>query len=357
MATAVDHEDLIENRNYVGWFSLLFRTPTYERVLLVSLGVSLGLYLLGYAIAALGGVDYPKAPAYVGLFAVFGMTAALGVADATYTDVWNEVRVAFAVDDDAYRLVVCPGLDRMHDDERILLYAAALAVPYSYVVLVSYLPLDWPLREVAVELFLGGTLTYEPGIGAVALVWLYGAASAVLIATIVNGFIEHLTLVREVAELPFRDVHASAVELAPLARFSAASATAWFAGVSLVVLWMEFGIGEVVGTTFIGLLVLTGLVFFIAPQLILHDALVDAKHAELYEIRREYHDLLDNSRPGGQTSDGISTRLELTDRRLDAAKAIDTWVYDLSSISKLVAASLIPWVTLLKDVRSLIGIP
>lgn len=39
----------------------------------------------------------------------------------------------------------------------------------------------------------------------------------------------------------------------------------------------------------------------------------------------------------------------MTDRRLEGAKAIDTWMYDLSSVGKLVVASVVPGSTLVQE--------
>lgn len=340
--------------DYGSWFSSLFPSHGYGWIVLVSFLVSAAVFALGYAIAAVGGLTYPAPNVYLGTFVVFAMLAALGIADGTYVDVWNDVRDAFDVDDETYEAVVDDGLERIHDDRRILAIAALLAVPYFYVVAVSYLPLSWPLSDLAFEYFFGGSLSFEEGLPAVVLICLFGAATSLLVATILNGFQTHLGLVGEVADLPFRNVHAAASELEPLAGFSIASATAWFAAVSLIVLWMQTGLGQLVGTTMIGVLAVAGIVFFAAPQLILHDALADAKRAEIVAIREEYAELhrlvaAEDDPPGD-----LSLRLEVTDRQLENAQAISTWVYDLTSMGKLVAASVIPWLTIVQDVQGIL---
>lgn len=346
--------DPFEVEDYGGWFSPLFPSHGYGWIVLVSFLVSGTVFALGYAIAAVGGLTYPAANVYLGTFVVFAMLAALGIADGTYVDVWNDVRDAFDVDDETYAAVVDDGLARIHDDRRILAIAALLALPYFYVVTVSYLQLPWPLSDLAVEYFFGGTLNFAPGLPSAALICLFGAVSALLVATILNGFLSHLVLVGEVADLPFRNVHTAASELEPLAGYTVASATAWFAAVSLIVLWMQTSLGQLVGTTMIAVLAVAGLVFFAAPQLILHDALADAKRAEIAAIREEYAELHRLVAAEEDPPEDLSLRLEVTDRRLENAQAISTWVYDLTSVGKLVAAAVIPWLTIVQDIQGIL---
>jgi hypothetical protein len=340
--------ELFHTDDYVSWFSYLFVSHGYVWIGLVAAMVSLGLFAVGYGISLLGGFAYPKVNTYFGVFAVFAMLAALGVADRIYVDVWNDIRRAFDVDDETYRAVVHPRLEQIHDEKRILASAVALAAPYFYITTVSYTPLDWPLRNLALEYFYSGELVYDTGILSVVVICLFGAVAALLIATIVNGFVVQLTLAREVSALPFRDIYTSASDLEPLAIFTIASATAWFAATSLIILWMQIGLGMLIGWVMVALLVLTGIVFFLAPQLVLHDALRDAKRNKVVDIQREYRELHTLARQD-TPSDSLSLRLELVDRRLENAQSISTWVYNASSLSKLVAASVIPWLTLIQE--------
>lgn len=340
--------NVITNDEYVGWFTYLFPRHDAGWIAGVSAAVSLGVFVIGYAIARAGGLEYPRLNGYVGTVAIFGMLAAIGLADDVYADAWTQTRDAFAVDDETYRDVLHPGLQRIHDSRRIGLLTAAFAVPYGYAVIVSYLPLAWPFSAAVFDLVFGGELSYAMGVASVVLVGLFGVVSSLLVATIVNGFINHLVLVREVADLPFQDIHTSAADLEPLAMFSSACATAWFAGISLIILWMHSGISGTIGTTMIAILVVTGVVFFAAPQLILHDALVEAKHRALVDIRREYTEMHRRLREADPTGTP-SLELELIDRRLKNAEAINTWVYNVTSIGKLVAASVIPWLTLFQE--------
>jgi hypothetical protein len=333
--------------DYGSWFSSLFPSHDLSRMVLVSAVISVGLFVAGYAIATIGNLPYLTLPeGYLGAFGVFWMLTCLGVADTFYVTVWSDVRSAFAVDDDTYHAVVEPHLAHIHDTRRILVYTAALLVPYLVVVSMIYLP-GSTLRDPAVDVFLGGMSDYPPSVAGALVFALLGGANTVLFATICNGFVNHLELVRDVSELPFRDVYASASELEPVAGFTIASATVWFAGVSLIVLWIHAGISGTVGIAFITVLVTTGLVLFLAPQLILHDALMDAKRAELVTIRAEYRQMQRQAEQDG-SGDDIALRLQLTDRRLENAKAIRTWVYNLSSIGKLVTAGMIPGITLVQ---------
>jgi hypothetical protein len=340
--------------DYETWFSSLFPSHDLSRMVLVSAGISFGLFVAGYAIATIGNLPYLTiSEGYLGAFGVFWMLICLGVADTLYVNVWNDVRSAFAVDDDTYQAVVEPHLAHIHDTRRILVYTAALVVPYLVVVSLIYLP-GSTLREPAVRVFLGRTSKYPPSVAGALVLVLIGSANAVLFATICNGFVNHLKLVQDVLELPFRDVYASASDLKPVAGFTIASATVWFTGVSLVVLWIHAGISGTVGIAFIAVLVLTGLVLFLAPQLILHDALMDAKRTELATIRGEYREMYQQAKENAD--EDVSLQLQLTDRRLENAKAIRTWVYNLSAIGKLLAAAVLPGLTLVQKLVSTVDL-
>lgn len=337
--------------DYEAWFTPLFPSHDLSRVVLVATAISVGLFVAGYAIATIEDLRYLRIPeGYLGAFGVFWMLVCLGVADTVYVDVWNDVRSAFAVDDETYHEVVEPHLGHIHDTRRILVYTAALLVPYIVVVSVIYLP-GSPLREDALEVFLGGSSKYSASVAATLVFVLFGGANIVLFATICNGFVNHLALVRDVLELPFQDVYASASDLEPVAGFTIGSATVWFAGVSLVVLWMRAGISETLGIAFITVLVFMGVVLLLAPQLILHDALMDAKRTELATIRVEYRQMY-QAATEKNTHEDIGVQLQITDRRLENAKAIRTWVYDLSSIGKLATAAILPWLTLVQELVS-----
>lgn len=343
----------IDDTEFGNWLSNRFPSRGYLRVGLASAGVAFGLFLLGYATAVLGDLVYLSEPdGYLAAFAVFWALTALGLADGAYVDVWNDSRSAFAVDDEAYRDVVRPRLERIYDERRILTYATVIAVPFFAIVSAIYLP-GSPFRDTAIAVFLANEPSpLPPRVLRVGLYYLFGGVNAVLVATAVNGFVNHLALVSEVSKLPFEDLRTSASVLEPVGRFTIASATVWFAGISILVLWIEAGVSGNLGTVTIGLLVFAGVVFFLAPQLILHDALLEAKRDLLAEIRAEYEEMHERARGGGEPSESLSFRLEVTDRRLESANSIRTWVYDLSSVGKLVAASVIPWLTLAQELVS-----
>lgn len=345
---ASERAGIVESTEFVGWFSVLFPAHDYGTVGVVSAGVSLGVFIVGYAIAAVGGLPYLTLPeSYLQAFAVFWMLFWLGVADDTYVEVWNEVRPAFDVDDETYRSVVRPPLERIHHGRSILVFWAVIALPYFALISLVYLPWS-PVRPVLIDIFLGGTTDYGPSVLAAVMFYLFGGIDALLLGTIVNGFAQHLRLVGEVSDLPFRDVHGTASALEPIASFTIASSTVWFLGVTFVLLWMHVGISGSFGLGIIALLIFAGAVFFLAPQLLLHDALVDAKRDLVVEIQREYRALHRQTR-GGDVSEDVSLQLQLTDRRLANAKSIRTWVYNFTSVGKLVAASVVPWLTLLQE--------
>lgn len=353
--------ELLDADEYGSWFSYLFFSHNYVWIVVVSTLVSLGLFGLGYLVAVVGNVRYLTRPEpYIGGLGVFWVLVWLGWADSVYVDVWNEVRSAFAIDDETYYDVVRPRLERIHDERRIFTLAVVITVPFYLLVTVMFIE-GMPYHRTLVELFTtrdGRVQTHGSQILRTVDWYLLVTVGGVLIATVVNGFANHLALVNEVSELPFRNIHTSSSALEPVAGFTVTSATAWFVGVTPLALWILTGVDRIVLTVLIVLVVVVGVVYFLAPQLILHDALAEAKQVELAEIRAEYEEIQELTRRDTVPSENLSLRLEVTDRRLENAESISTWVYDLSSIGMLVASSATPVLTFVQEfdeVLNLIG--
>ena len=339
--------ETIDEGRYGGWFSELLPSRGYLRVGLVSAGTALGLFAYGYAVAAVGGLEYLSEPdGYLASFAVLWTLAWLGLADETYVEVWNDVRAAFDVDDDTYRSVVGAGLDRVYDGRRVLAYAAVFGVPWLFATAALYVP-GSPYRDVVAGLVLEAD-PFAPSYLWLAVFYPYIAVLALSFGAVLNGFVNHLGLVNEVSDLPFRDVRRAASELESLGRFTLASGAAWFVGATFFVLWQGANLDGTVALGALGVFVSVGVVLFLAPQLVLHDALADAKRDVLAGIRAEY-DEMDRLLRADDPPGDLSLRLDVTDRRLEGATSIDTWVYDLSSVGKLVAASVIPWLALVQE--------
>lgn len=339
--------ETIDGSRYGGWFSELFPSRGYLRAGLVSAGAGLGLFWYGYAVAVIGDLEYlTEIDGYLASFAVFWTLAWLGLADETYVDVWNDVRSAFDVDDGTYRTVVEPGLDRIYDGRRVLVYAAVFGIPWLLITAAIYVP-GSPYRDFVAELVFEED-PFEPTYLWLAVFYPYIAVLALSFGAVLNGFVNHLGLVNEVSGLPFRDVRRAASELESLGGFTIASGAAWFVGATFFVLWQQANLDGTVAVGALAVFVFVGVVFFLAPQLVLHDALADAKRDVLAGIRAEYEEMNDLVR-SSEPPENLPLRLEVTDRRLEGAEAIDTWVYDLSSVGKLVAASVIPWLALVQE--------
>lgn len=134
----------LNSDEYIGWFSHLYPSHGYPSLILVSGMIGFGLYALGSVIAAAVSVGYFK-DAYP-IFSAIGVIVLLvwfGWIDGSYVEAWNEVRSAFAVDDETYESVVRFRLERMYDWRRILMYSSVIAVAYFLVttlVFVEHVP-------------------------------------------------------------------------------------------------------------------------------------------------------------------------------------------------------------------------
>lgn len=340
---------------YASWVRRV--VPSERRLALVVAPALLAgaVFALGYGIARLGGDSYlTERYPYVGSGGVFWILLWLGWVDSVLVDVWNRVRPAFGVDDETFRRVVGSRLAHFSDDRLTLGYSAAFLVPYVALVALFYLPalegvdVVGMVVQPAVRARLGGY-----SLARVANYVLFGLVLAPALVTSVRGFVNHVALLREVRRMPFRDVHTAARQLEPLVTFSMTPATAWFAGISLVLLWMRAGIREGVALVLVATLVSVGVLHLAAPLLLLHDALGRARQELLADIRREYGEIRRSVRAGDDSPDRLSLWLEVTDRRHRNAKAVSTWVYDVPSLSRLAAASVIPWLTLVERLLSL----
>jgi hypothetical protein len=180
--------ETIDTSRYGTWLSNLFPASGYLSIALVSGGVALSLFLVGYLLATVGALAYLSEPdGYLAAFAVFWTLTALGLANDAYVDVWNDVRPAFAVDNETYRAVVGTRLDRIYDRYRVLVYAAGLWIPFVIIVNAIYLP-GSPFRDAAIDVFLANEPSpLPPRVLRVGLYYLLGAVNAVLIAAVLNG--------------------------------------------------------------------------------------------------------------------------------------------------------------------------
>jgi hypothetical protein len=348
--------DELNNSEYESWFSHLFPSHGYRPLVLVSAAVTLGIFVLCSGIVMLDpsySLSWPTV--YLSMVGIFGALVWLGWVDGVYVDVWSEVRPVFAVDDETYRAVVHPGLERIYDERRVLAYWVAVTVPSLLVASVLFLPgLPTGLQEPVRTLFVSGT-GLSPSLTQTVLVYLFAPIELLLLVTAFHVLSNHVTLVREASELPFRDLHTSALGLEPMVGFGMASATAWLGGASVVALWARIvGYDPLLEQGTVLLLALVGVVAFFAPFLVLHLELRHAKRRKLAEIRNEYDETRELMERDPEPSENLSFRLEVTDRRLESAKSIHTWPYNAASVWRLVTASVIPVLTLVDGVRQFI---
>lgn len=351
--------DPLDDGAYTNWIDDVF--PSAHPLVLggVSAAASGGVFALGYGIALLGADPYiSEWYPYVGAGGIFWALLWLGWVDSAVVGVWNEVFPAFAVDSETYRDVIGARLAEFYDDRLTLGYSVVLVSLYVVVVLLlsRTTPFDGAIADLMVQPDVRAQMDgYSPA--RVANYGLFGLVLIPALVTSVRGFVTHVRMLQEVATLPFRNVHTAARQLEPLVRFSMTPATAWFVGISLVVLWLRAGLRGYLALLAVATLVLIGLLHIAVPLLILHDALQKARQELLREIRDDYDEIRCLIRDADESTDELSLWLEVTDRRQQNAKAISTWVYDLPSLSRFVAASVIPWLTLLERVLSLVSPP
>lgn len=341
-----------------------------QTALVVSTGISGFVFGLSYLLAYSSGLG----DAYLGAISVYlvfvgisgGIVALLWAASAHH-ELWERVQPCFDVDDGTYQAIVEPLLERAYSGTRITIeFLALLAVVFAWNVGLGnpipyaiWLPGYVPSNHVL--------LAVGPGVDVLSVInYLYGFVGLFVAVAGAHGVRYYLLLTRRVLDLPLRDVETAPERLEPVARLGISVATATFLGAGLLMLVyarlvsMATGVASLAFVaqyaTFVlvalAAIIAVGLLVFWLPQITIHDALTEAKHARLQALSTEYDALLEACRDEDGSPDYLSTQLDLLNARRDHVTSIDTWSYNLPSLLPVLGSGLATTITWLLSVTN-----
>lgn len=316
-----------ESGAYPGWLPRAFPESSQSRIALRAVFASVAILGAEYLIEVVW-LDLPYWHRWDSFLADPGVQlSALGLVftlvllgqwGARYAELWAAVRPTFDVTDERYDAVVGRNLEALYGRDHVpfLLFVAVQAVVYG--LFRSELPAGY--LHVGFLHFFAVTALY--------------------------CFYLHTVTIRRVIELDLVDVASARPTLSRVADFGVVVGLNWFAALSLLVAYVGFFVGLERG---IGLfyalavlvLVAVGLLIFVAPVVVLHDALAAAKQERLRRIDAEYEALFRDWREGELDGD-VDAGLDLLEKRRRNAESVSTWPYRLTSIGELLLASLVP---------------
>jgi hypothetical protein len=316
-----------ERTAHGGWIPRTFRSSSQSRIVLRAVLASAVILGAEYLLEVVW-LDLPYWHRWESFLADPGVQlAALGLVftltllgqwGARYVELWADVRPAFDVPDEEYDAVVRRSLVAFYGRDH---------VPFALFALV----------QIAVY----GLFRGELPAGFLHVGFLHFFA-----VTALYCFYRHTVTIQRITALDLADVARARPTLSRVADFSVVVGLTWFAALSALVAYVGFFVGLERG---IGLfyaaavlvLVFVGLLTFLAPVVLLHEALSAAKQERLRRLDAEYEALFWDWRAGDLDRD-LDSGLDLLEKRRRNVEAISTWPYRLVSVGELALASLVP---------------
>jgi hypothetical protein len=253
----------------------------------------------------------------------------LGQWGTRYVELWADVRAAFDVPDERYDATVRPSLRALYGRDH---------VPFLLFVGV----------QVGVYRLFPGALPA----GYLHVGFLHFFAVAALYCVY-----RHVLTVRRVTDLDLADVARARPILSEVADFGFVVGGNWFLALASLLVYVRLFLlisgwkGALSAVTVVDIgtfyalvgmfLVAVGLLVFVVPVLLLHEALAAAKRERLRHIEAEYETLFEDWN-GGDLEGDPSAGLEIIEKRRRNAEALSTWPYRLASLGQLVLGSLVP---------------
>lgn len=320
------------------------------------------IFGLGSIVAFAGGDGraYLRSPsAYLVWIGILLTTLSYGWGSRKFLSVWHDIRGAFAISDEKYTDAVTDGLTSIYNDRAIFAEFVFALVGISVLQFAVPIPAAIP---VGFDTFLelrDITIQYND-----ILQHLIGTVVLLFVVTGIHMVVHALRLFIRVIHFPLADPRAAAIELEPIADFSAIAASLWFLVVLLIVAvyrpWIQylfelgdaFDIGFWVGGSVIAL-ILVGVGIFLIPQIALHSALVERKHERLLELDQELDALVEEFRGGERDPDGVSMVLELYDRRRKRVENTRTWLINIRRLLHLIGSGIAATLSLVSQAITL----
>lgn len=316
----------------------------------VSLIVSGSTFLFTFLIALIGGFGkqflYTK-QIYLGVFGIFWVVASLLWGTSRYSNIWTEIKVCFNVSKSDYDKVVQKWLKRITNNWISFILTLFTGAPLYYLLIYSFtsnssdkfkivpciLPIFWYAHDTILSL-------------KVLIITIYFWVVISLIVTAAWALVGHMLLTMDVGRFPLKEIYNASQRLISLASFSLIASVAWFVGVSLIIVLLENNLSNFVALMVVITLSVIGILLFFVPQITIHSSLEKEKENLLLRIGEEYDNLLEELLGSSEDKlDTITSRIDKIEKIKDYTANIRTWIYDLPTLIRLVAASLLPLLT------------
>lgn len=314
-------------RDVNSWLLRVFSSPSQTGIFLRAIVISAAILGVEYLIEVVWWnlpywqdedlfITAPGVP-LSGIALVFSLMA-LGQWGTRYVELWERARPAFDVPDERYDATVRRNLNGLygHDHVPFLLFAVGQIGIYS--LFGSELPAGF--LHIGFLHFFAVTALYS--------------------------FYRHLVNIGHISSLHLVDINRARQSLSEITDFSLAVCLNWFAALSAGVIYFLFftkldrGV-DLFYVLFIVFLILVGLLLFVIPLVLLHEALTRAKQKQLHDIKQEYETLFEMWREGA-LADNPSVGLDMLQRRREMLEASSTWPYRLLSVAQLLLGAAVP---------------
>ncbi|MEF8876049.1 MAG: hypothetical protein V5A60_04970 [Haloarculaceae archaeon] len=252
----------------------------------------------------------------------------LGQWGARYPALWAEVRPAFDVPDPRYDAVVRECLGALYGRDHVPFLLFAVVQVGVYALFPAALPAGY--LHVGFLHFFAVTALY-------------------------CGY-RHVATIQRVTDLDLVGVSRARPTLSAVADFGVIVVLNWFAALALLLVYVGFFLRPGLASgpldalmvdvgSFYALaglaLVAVGVLLFVVPVVLLHEALAAAKRDRLHAIETEYETLFEAWREDDLDGDP-SVGLDLLEKRRRNAEARSTWPYRLVSVGQVLLGSVVP---------------
>lgn len=352
----------INHHQYGTWLNWLFGDEVSREMLVRVFGFSIGIFGIGFIFSSLGGITpIIGAKAYLAvstgyIVSILVLLTSVGYVwgSRKFLALWEEIRDAFAVDDEAYNDLVEDGLKVIYNDRAILFEFVAIFV------------VGWLLFREVPRIPFGNLPLVDYG-----YIWVLnnviGAIGLLYVVTGIHMVVTALYLLSRVTNLPLERPQTAVSELQAFGDFTAIASTIWFLLVLLFLTgWHQFVLlmddpppgaiyNELAITVGLVVLVLAGIALFLVPQVAIHSALVERKRERFLELDEELDSLRTSLLAGERTHEEVSTALELHNRQYRRTENARTWLFDFRGLLQVIGSGITAVLSILLQTTDLLS--
>jgi hypothetical protein len=332
--------NIIDEKKYDIWINKLYnKIPLSYQI--ISLFFGLTIFVLGIIISYFNNfytLYISSTPVYLGLAGIILVSASMEWGAKNYVRVLNQVRPYFNVSDEEYLETTEKWLKLISNDKLILSLSSFFIILTYLIVFIVY------HYKISMLMVFPNEWYLPPTFYKILIIDIFGTVIILLLVTSGASLIINTLLMNDLGKKPVFFYPNLTQKLKPLSDFNLIAAITWFIGNALIIrlFYSKFN----VITLPIELILLTiGLLTFFVPQISLHGTLRKSREKVLHSIDNVYeeHYKLICEAPNSLME---QTDLFMKFYALDKTRAIittqsKTWIYDTSSMLKLLGPSLL----------------